>query len=156
MRSTELFSAVILVGLTTTFAQDSPYRIDPNTDFSKYKTYMWVHTDHQTNTVDPEMIAGLDTELSKKSLRKTDSGPADLSLCYHSNFRTEKFTRYTLQTESGHTFTIKSGEVALDAYESSTKKLILHHTAKINPKAKPQHVQKAVTDLLKDYPAKNK
>jgi hypothetical protein len=156
MGSFKAILTVVLLGITTTFAQDAPYRIDPNIDFSKYKTYAWSHTDHQVNTVDPEIVKALDTELSKKNLKKTDSGPGDLSLCYHSNFGTEKFRRYTNQSDNAHTFTIKTGEVAFDAYDSSTKELIWHRTVSINPKAEPQHITKAASKLLEKYPATNK
>ena len=139
-------------------AQDAPFRVDPNTDFSKYKTYKWVHSDHQTYTVDPQINAAIDAELEKKGLKKTDSDEADAFFCYHSNFGTEKMHKYHTEGEAEANpdmfLTVQNGEVAIDMYDSATKKLIWRNTAKINPKAKPEHITKAVSKLLTNYPPK--
>lgn len=150
--------AVLVVGAATLVAQEIPFRIDPSTDFSRFKTYKWVHTDHESYPVDPKIIEATDAELARKGLKKTDSDVADAFLCYHSYFGTEKFYRYHSEGEGSPTgpyvFTIQTGEVAIDMYDSSSKKLIWRNTADINPKAKPKHITKAVSKLLKNYPPK--
>jgi hypothetical protein len=154
-----LFVGLLVAGLTASVAQDEPFRIDPSTDFSKYKTYGWAHTmkgEHQTYPVDAQITEAVEAELAEKGLRKADPGATDLSICYHSNFGTEKFNRYNDPEFGGHWFTIKTGQVAIDMYESSTKKLVWRNTADINPKTEPKQITKAVSKLLENYPSKKK
>ena len=131
---------LLLVGLfllgVVAVAQDASFRIDPSTDFSKYRTYKWVHAlkgNHATYPVDPQVTEALDAELPQKGLKKTDSDAADLLICYHSNFGTEKFNRYNSEFEGT---------------------LVWRNTADINPKARPKDIAKAVSKLLKNYPPK--
>jgi len=144
----------------TAVAQDTPFRIDPSTDFSKFKTYRWdesKNTERVTNQVDAQVADALESELARKDLRKTDSDAANLLICYHSNFGTKEIKRYTMyQGENTYAWKIKTGEVAIDMFDASTKKLVWHNTGDINPKARPQDITKAVTKLLKDYPPKKK
>ena len=153
-----LFVGLLVAGVAATVTQDS-FRTDPSTDFSKFKTYAWdqsTNTDRVTNQADAQVTEALQAELEKKGLTKTDSDAANLLVCYHSNFGTEQMRRYTMneQGKKSYTFTIKTAQVAVDMIDSSTKKLIWHNTADLNPKAKPQHIAKAVSNLLKDYPPK--
>ena len=151
-----LFVGLLVAGVAA-IAQDS-FRIDPSTDFSKFKTYAWdqsKNTDRVTNQADAQVRDALQTELAKKGLTKTDSDAAHLLICYHSNFGTEQIRRYTIyEGEGSYAWTIKTAQVAVDIFDSSTKKLIWHNIADLNPKAKPQHIAKAVANLLKDYPPK--
>ena len=153
-----LFDLLVVMGVAAAIPQEVSFRLDPNIDFSKYKSYKWVHSDHDTNPVDPQITAAIDDELVKKGLKKTDSDDADAIFCNHSNFTTEKAYKYHMGVEAeadpNMFLTVQKGEVALDMYDSSTKKLIWRNTSKINPKAKPQHIAKAVSKLLKDYPPK--
>jgi len=154
-----LFVGLLLVGVTATVAQDSPFRLDPSIDFSKFKTYAWdqsPNSERATNQADAQVTEALEAELARKDLRKADSD-ANLLICYHSNFGTKEIKRYTMyQGESSYAWTVKTGEVAVDMFDASTKKLVWHNTADLNPKAKPQHITKAVSNLLKDYPPKKK
>lgn len=159
MHSFKLLSVgLFVISATLAVAQDVPFRIDPTTDFSKYRSYKWVHTDHATYPVDAQIMESLDAELAMKGLRRTDSGATDAFFCYHSNFGTEKVHTYHTEGEAAASpdtfFTVQFGEVAVDMYDSSTKKLIWRNTADINPKSKPKHIKKAVSKLLKNYPPK--
>ena len=155
-----LFVGLFVVGVTATVAQNSPFRIDPTIDFSKFKTYAWdqsKNTDRVANRADARVTEALQTELAKKDLRKTDSDAANLLICYHSNFGTEQIRRYTIkEEESSYEWTIKTAQVAVDMIDSSRNDLVWHNTADLNPKANPQHIAKAVSNLLKDYPPKKK
>ena len=151
-----LFAGLLAAGAVAT-AQDS-FRIDPSTDFSKFKTYAWdqsKNSDRVTNQAEAQVIDALQAELAKRGLTKTDSDAAHLLICYHSNFGTEQIRRYTItEGEGSYAWTIKTAQVAIDMIDSSTKKVIWHNTADLNPKAKPQHIAKAVSNLLRDYPPK--
>lgn len=150
----------LAVSLTATSHQNAPFRIDPSTDFSKFKTYAWdqsKNTDRVTNQADAQVRDALEAELARKGLTKTDSDAAQLLICYHSNFGTEQIRRYTIyEGEASYAWTMKTAQVAVDMIDSSTKKLIWHNTADLNPKAKPQHIEKAVSNLLRNYPPEKK
>jgi len=155
-----LFAGLLVVAVTATVAQESVFRVDPSTDFSKFKTYAWDHstnTERVTTQVDAQFAEAVESELAKKGLRRTDSDAANLLICYHSNFGTKQIKRYTMyQGESTYAWTIKSGELAIDMFDASTKKLVWRNTADIDPKAKAQQVAKATSNLLKNYPPKPK
>jgi hypothetical protein len=154
-----LYVGLILIGLTTVAAQDAPFRVDPNTDFSKFKTYKWdrsKNSEPATSTFDTQVSEAVDAELAKKNLKQSEDN-ADLLICYHSNFGTKQIKRYTMYGgESTYSWTIKTGEVGIDMIDSSTKGLVWHNTADINPKTRSADIQKTVSKLLKDYPPKNK
>ena len=159
-KSNSLFIGLLLVCVTATVAQDPPFRIDPSIDFSKFKTFAWdqsANTERVTNPADAQVTEALERELARKDLRKTDPDAANVLICYHSNFGTKNIKRYTIKEgESSYQWTIKTSQVAVDMFDPSTKKVIWHNTAELNPKAKQQHIAKAVSTLLKDYPPKNK
>lgn len=151
-----LFAGLLAAGAVVT-AQE-PFRIDPNTDFSKFKTYAWdqsKNSDRVANQADAQVIDALQAELAKKGLTKTNSDAASLLICYHSNFNTEPIRRYTIAEGGGsYEWTIKTAQVAVDMVDPSTQKLIWHNTADLNPKAKPRHIAKSVSNLLSNYPPK--
>jgi hypothetical protein len=159
-KSDFLFVGLLVVAVTATVAQNSAFRVDPTTDFSKFKTYAWDHstnTERMTTQFDAQFAEALESELAKKGLRKGDSDTANLLICYHSNFGTKQIKRYTMyQGEATYGWTIKTGELAIDMFDASTKKLVWRNTADIDPKAKPQQVAKAVSNLLQNYPPKAK
>ena len=99
----------------------------------------------------------MDTQLAKKNLKKSDSDTADLLICYHSNFGTKQIKRYTMyEGESTYSWTIKTGQVSIDMVDSSTKVPVWQNTGDINPKTRPADIQKTVSQLLKNYPPKNR
>ena len=159
-KSLPICVALFVFVVTATIAQEAPFRIDPSIDFSKFKTYAWdlsANSERTTTKVDADVAQALESELGKKDLRKTDSSAVDLLICYHSNFGTEQIRRYTItEGEGSYAWTIKTAQVAIDMIDSSTKKLIWHNTADLNPKAKPQHIEKAVSNLLRNYPPEKK
>jgi hypothetical protein len=159
-KSDFLFVGLLVVAVTATVAQNSAFRVDPSTDFSKFKTYAWdnsTNTERATTQVDAQFAEALESELANKGLRKVDSDAANLLICYHSNFGTKQMKRYTMyHGESTYAWTIKFGELAIDMFDASTEKLVWRNTADINPKAKQQDVAKAVSNLLKNYPPKPK
>jgi len=150
---------MLAVSLTATSHQNAPFRIDPRTDFSKFKTYAWgrsKNTDRVTNQADAQVRDALEAELARKGLTKTDSDAAQLLICYHSNFGTEQIRRHHIRRRSFIRVDYETAQVAVDMIDSSTKKLSWHNTADLNPKAKPQHIEKAVSNLLRNYPPKKK
>ena len=149
-----LFLELVVIGVMASAAQDPRFHIDRSTDFSKYKSYKWLETkgaDHVMNPVDAQIVKSLDSELARKGLGKSDSDAADLLVCYHSAVGTRTFSKYESEWES-YWFTIQRNQVAIDLYDSSTKKLVWRNAGDVSPEAKPQDIKKAVSKLLKDYP----
>jgi len=154
-----LFVGLLVLGVTTGSAQDTNFTFDRGTDFSKYRTYLWDNTPgpgHTTYPADAQIAEALDAELATKGLTKTDSNVSDLSICYHSAFGAEKFNKYKDPEWEGHWFTIQTGQVAIDMYDSSSKQLVWRNVASISPKARPKDIMTAVSMLLKNYPPKKK
>jgi len=164
------------------FAQDVRYNFDKNANFSAYKTYKWVQVKDSPQLdqlVDQQLKSGIDTELAKKGLTKTDADTADLFVAYQVTIGQEKqFSSYSSDfgygggwgggwyrggmggstMTTGTTSTIHIGEVALDMYDSAKKTLVWRGTATktLDAKAKPEKRQKNIAKgcekLLKNYP----
>ena len=142
-----LVVGLVVAGMTAVVAQDDTSNFYRGEGFSKYKTYRWDHTigpGHTNYPVDAQITEALDNELGKKGLRKTDSDTADLSICYHAAFGTEQFNKYSDPEWEGYWFTIRTGQIAIDMYESSSKELVWRNVVDINPKAQPNNI----TNLL--------
>ena len=184
MKKAVILALVLLTGIATTLgAQDVRYNFAQGEDFSKYKTYKWVDVkgaDHANELTEKQIMAAIDTELTKKGLQKTDSDTADLYIDIQTAVGTEKeFTSYNTgwgygpgwrggwygggsTTTYGSTSTIYVGQLGLDMYDSAKKELVWRGVASktLDPKAKPEKQQKnlakAVEKLLKNYPPKKK
>jgi len=165
------------------FAQDVRYNFDKDADFSRFKTYKWVHIG-DAQTVNPllvkQIMVTVDTQLASKGLQKTDSDPADLYVGYQAAVGREKqFTSYSNDwgygagwyrggwyggntTTYGQTTTIYNGQLALDMYDTKDHDLVWRGLVSkaLDPKAKPEkqekNLNKAVDKLLKNYPPKVK
>jgi hypothetical protein len=157
-----------LVGLLAVIAiytagQEVRYQIDRRTDFSKYKTYKWAETllaGHANQIIEEQITNAIEAELAQKGLRKTDSSTADLSIRYQAAIGVPtECTRADSGSEASGS-TNPGGRLALEMYDSTTKKLIWRGIAAkiIDPKAKidaqQAGISKAVQKLLKNYPPK--
>lgn len=164
------------------FSQDVRYNFDKEKDFSKFRTYKWVHIG-DGETLNPlvvkQVMAAVDAQLATKGLTKTESDPADLYIGYQAAIGQERqFTSYSNDwgygggwyrggwyggtTTYGETTTIHTGQLALDMYDTSDHSLAWRGLVSktLDPKAKPEkqekNLNKAVTKLLKNYPPKAK
>ena len=174
--------ALLLLGVTSTLAQDVRYDFDKTKDFSKYRTYKWVSikdADQVDQLTANQIMSAVDAELAKKGLTKTDSGDADLLIGYQTAIGTEKqFNSYSTgwgygpgwgsswygsgsmgsNMTYGSTSTVYTGQLDLSMYDSATKQLVWRGVASrtMDPKAKPdkkeKNINKAVAKLLKNYP----
>ncbi len=167
------------------FAQDVRYNFAAGTDFSKFKTYKWVQisgAQRVNQMAEQQLMTAIDSELVKKGLQKTEGDAADLFIGYQAAVGTEKqFSSYSTDwgygpgwgrgwygggmgssMTTGETSTIYVGQLGLDMYDASNKKLVWRGTASktLDTKAKPEKQQKnlgkAVAKLLKNYPPKPK
>lgn len=158
-------------------AQSVSYSFDKEADFSKCKTYKWVKVSNGQQldelTAD-QLTATLDVELAKRGLKKSSSNEADLYIGYQIASGKEKPSSNSnigLTYGAGQggdsaaataTTTVHSGQLILDMYNSTTKKLVwrgvISHSidADAKPDKKQRHMDKAVEKLLNGYPPKKK
>jgi Domain of unknown function (DUF4136) len=181
-----LTTALLLMGVSSAFAQDVRYDFDKDKDFSKYKTYKWVAikgAEMPDELTQKALTSAIDTQLAAKGLTKTDSDNADLYIGYQTALGQEKeFTSYntgwgygpgwgggwygyggmSTTTTYGSTSTVYIGQLDLSMYDPAAKQLVWRGTASktLDPKAKPEkkqkNINKAVEKLLKKYPPQAK
>ncbi len=168
---------------STAFAQDVRYNFDKEANFAAFKTYRWVSLKGgeapHNNLVDGQIKAAVDAELAKKGLTRSDSDTADLYIGYQTAVSTEKqYTSFDTGwgygpgwgggwyggggygggTTTGTTSTIYIGQLALDMYVPSEKKLVWRGSAtktidtRANPEKQQKNLTKAMTKLLKNFP----
>ena len=186
MKSSALSTiGLLLLGLSSVFAQDVRYNFDKEADFSKFKTYKWVALKDAAkldDMLDKQIKESLDAELAKKGLTKVDEDNADLYVGYQAAVGQEKqFTSYSdnwgygggwygggwyggggMSTTTGQTSTIYVGQLGVDMYDSAKHQLVWRGVASktIDPKAKPEkrekNLAKAAKKLFKNYPPPQK
>src|SRR4051812_20902084 len=89
----------------TVLAQDVRFNFDPNTDFSRYKTYGWAeHPD--SKQVDPALLRQLgqafDAELAQKGLQRVNGDNSDLVIVFQLATGQEKMlTTFTNEYGNG-------------------------------------------------------
>jgi len=184
MKSLRVFLPVMLFAVCG-LAQDVRFNFAAGEDFSKYKTYTWVKLkDAQeiNQLAEGQLKAAVNAELAKKGLQPTEADTADLYIGYQAGIGTEKqYTSFNSDwgygpgwgrgwygggmgssMTTGETSTIYIGQIGLDMYSPTDKKLVWRGRASktMDAKAKPEKQQKnrtkAVAKLLKNYPPKPK
>jgi Domain of unknown function (DUF4136) len=164
---------LLILGVSAVAAQDVNFNFDQDTDFSRFKTYKWVSIKNAQQVDDitaRQITASIDAELAKKGLSKTDADNADLYIAYQTAIGSEKqWNAYNTGWGYGPRWggggmatatseTIYTGQLVLDMYDSSNKRLVWRGTVakSIDTGAKPdkrqKNIQKAVEKLLKNYP----
>jgi len=178
MRAVRLILVITLLAIGA-WAQDVRYNFDSGADFSKYKSFKWVQikgVEPLNQIADGQLKSAVDEELAKKGVHRTEADTADLFVGYQVSLNQEKeITSYDSGWGYGPgwgggwygggggiststTSTISIGQLDLDMYDSSAKKLVWRGTASktLDPKAKPdkreKNLRKGVAKLLKNYP----
>src|SRR4051794_29943089 len=167
MTSRRIVLPLLLVA-TCCMAQDVRYNFAAGQDFSKYHVYKWVQlagSEKINQLAEQQLQAAVDSEMMKKGLTKTEADNADLLLAYQAAIGQEKqFTSYSndwgygpgwggryygggmggMTTTTGQTSTIYVGQVTLDMYDPTEKKLVWRGIASktLDPKAKPEKQKK--------------
>jgi hypothetical protein len=143
--------------------QEVRYQIDRHTDFSKYRTYRWAETllaGHANQIMEEQITNAIEAELTQKGLRKTDSSTADLSIRYQAAIGVPTGSTPPNSGSEASPSTNFGGRLALEMYDSTTKKLVWRGTVVkiIDPKAKLDiqqvNVSTAVQKLLSNCPPK--
>jgi len=172
---------VIALLATSALAQDVQYNFAGDTDFSKYKSFKWVQIkggEPLDQIADGQLMGAVNEELAKKGLHRTEAETADLFVAYQVSLSQEKeLTSFDPGWGYGSgwgravdwygggggiststTWTITVGQVDIDMYDPTAKKLVWRGTASktLDVKAKPEkrekNLRKGVAKLLKNYP----
>ena len=166
--SSALVAALLLAAAGTLAAQDVRYNFMPRTDFSKYRTYKWVNIGRARpdQIMDAEIKQSVDSQLASKGLTKTDSGTADLYICYQTAVNQETqwdawgSRAFGMGTGSWTSSTISVGTLVLDMYDPGTKQLVWTGSATktidtgSNHEKHMKKLDKAMAKLLRNYPPK--
>jgi hypothetical protein len=151
-------------------SQDIQLNFDKTADFSKFKIYKWITLESVSpidKLTDEQVKATLDAAFAQKGLRKVeDDNSPDVLVGYQSN---EGVARRFAQLPgygvgpgwsaiSGETSAIYEGQLAVDMYDPSNHNLVWRGVAsktldpKASPKKRQKSLNKAVTELMKNYP----
>lgn len=175
-----MVGCVVLFCCAYAMAQEVRYNYVPGTDFSKYKTYKWVHIQdakYPDQILDGQIKQAIDSQLSIKGLAKTDSDTADLYVAYQLAITQEtewnaygmgggggglRWRGMGMGSATATSSTINIGTLVLDFYDVAAQQQIWlgDATKTLNPSKDPQknqaNLQKAMAKLLKNYPPKVK
>src|SRR5215469_1212224 len=154
---------------TSVLSQDVQYNFDKTADFSKFKTYKWITLESESpidKLTDEQIKATLDAAFAQKGLGKVeDEGSADLFVGYQSNEGVERrfaqLSGYGVGpgwSATGETSAIHQGQLAVDMYDPANHHLVWKGVAsktldpKASPKKRQKNLNKAVAELMKNYP----
>ena len=173
MRSTRIFDglAVMFLIATLAFGEKVTTDYDRSTDFSQYKTFMWIKS---PETKDPLMkdrlIEAVNAKLTAKGLQLVTDN-ADLGLAVNVA-TTEKHTLNTFYNGFGgwgwgmggnSTTTVETyeeGTMVVDFFDTKTKAVVWRGTATSvvpkKPEKKEEKVEKALEKMFKDFPPNRK
>ena len=165
-----LLCTCLLLMASSVLSQDVQYNFDHTADFSKFKTYKWITLKSEEpidKLTDEQIKATLDAAFSQKGLKKIDSdGSADLLIGYQSNEGVERrfaqLAGYSVGSGwsaiTGDTSVIYQGQLAVDMYDPANHNLVWRGVAsktldpKASPKKRQKNLNKAVAELMKNYP----
>ena len=144
----------------------------PGVDFSGYHSYKWVSVkswQHTNPAVDAQIKRSIDSQLSRRGLRKTEDG-ADLAVDYQiAESEKQAWQTYEDWTATGlmdqrlpktRLVMLEEGTLVLDIYDARKKELVWSGSAKktISHKSgeedKKRAIDKAAEKLLTKYPPK--
>lgn len=151
------------------FAQDVKTDYDHTTDFSKYKTYMWIKEPKTTNPLMKQRIVdAINTQLQERGLRLVSSG-ADLGISantatheeqtlqsFYDGFPGWGWRRYWGPTTTVDTYEV--GTLVVDLFDTHSKQVKWWATASDTVSDKPEKntkkLNKAVEKMFEHFPPK--
>ncbi|HYR84213.1 MAG TPA: DUF4136 domain-containing protein [Terriglobia bacterium] len=164
--------ALILLVAGLAIAQKVTTDFDRNTDFSKYRTFMWIK--EPVEAKDPLMrqrlIEGVNAQLTAKGLQLVT---ADADLGVSANVATQEkrtlntfydgFGRWGWGMGGNATTTVDTYEVGtlvVDLFDTKTKQVVWRGTATDTvpdkPKKQEEKIEKALQKMFKDFPPDKK
>lgn len=164
-------AALFAISLTC-LAQSVDTNYLPGTDFSSYHTYRWVQVGDEAAPVDQildqQIKQAVDKQLQSKGMTKKDADPADLYVGYQVGVQHQQELnaygtpgwRFGGGMADVRTSTVNVGTLVLDVYDPAKKELVWRGSASetvnksTSAEKKQEHLDKAATKLLKDFPPK--
>jgi hypothetical protein len=161
--------ALMLAIGTTAFAQDVKTDYAKGTDFTQYKTFMWIKEPETTNPLTKQrVIDDVNAALTAKGL-KLVTGDADLCIAAHAATSQKRTLntfydgfgggwrwggRFGSATTTVDTYTV--GTLVVDIFDSKTKDAIWRGTSSKTLSGDPEknagNLNKAVAKMFKDFP----
>jgi len=136
----------------------------PGTDWSKFHTYSWGEgTPAQDPLVSQRIVAGIDTRLEAKGLKKVDSDP-DLVVIYHAATDQQKSLNWSNMggwgrfggMGSAQVDTVITGQLKVDIADYKAKQFLWRGTATDTVSGDPQKnakkIDKALTKMFQKFP----
>jgi hypothetical protein len=178
-RPLHVLALVLIVSLGAQGQKIHVNKYDPNTDFSKFKTFSWAPPGAVARPLLVAITVGsIEDQLTQKGLKKVASNP-DLILQVYGSIDQDStfYSNDPLYNATGGippfdpsfsgpalagtwgntTVTIHKGELVVDLIDASAKKLVWRGMAQQNLSTKPEklesQVQDAVVKMFKQYPA---
>jgi hypothetical protein len=171
-------STILVMALASpVFAQKVSVEYGHQVDFSKYATYEWGKNKGELPDAqeDSHIKDKLDRVLESKSLRKVDSGPADLVVTYQATTKTQQQEVDSYQDmgwgwgwgdmapgEGYSTSTlvnIHKGDLLVDIADPATKKIVFrgYSTGAFHsdPIKEDELLSKALNKMFKNFPPKS-
>ena len=161
--------ALAMMIANVTFAQDVKTDFSRSTDFSRYKTFMWIKEPKTTNPLMRQrVIDDVNAALAASGLQLVTSN-ADLSIAAHAATKDER-TLNTFYDGFGGGWrwgggfgsattmvnTYEVGTLVVDMFDSRTKEAIWRATSSKtlseNPQKNADSLNKAVAKMFKNFP----
>jgi hypothetical protein len=158
---------------TIAFAQNVTYDFDKAADFSKFKTYAWVHgTELKDELNHKRIVNAIDAQLASEGLAKVENAAtADVLVAYHASFDKDLqingfssgwggYRFGPSRTGSARVEEILIGTLAVDLVDAKTKTIVWRGMAtkevdvKASPEKREKNINKAAEKLFKNYPPK--
>ena len=170
MQQSRILSALVLLLLTVSlaFGQNVKFDYDHSTDFSKYKSFMWIREPETTK--DPFMkqriMDSVNMQLMAKGLQMVNSN-ADLAVAVNVATQEKKtlntfydgFGGFAWGMGGATTTTVETyeeGTMVVDLFDAKMKKIVWRGVATKEISAKPDKVtkeaEKAIEKLFKHFP----
>ncbi|HET6862417.1 MAG TPA: DUF4136 domain-containing protein [Pyrinomonadaceae bacterium] len=154
----------LLLLATNAFGQKVTTDSVPNTDWSKYHTYSWGEgTPAQDPITAQRIVAGIDSQLAAKGLKKVDADP-DLVVIYHTSTAQQKSLNWSSMggfgrfggMGSAQVDTVINGQLKVDIADYKAKQFLWRGTATDTVSDNPQKVaktlNKALTKMFQKFP----
>jgi uncharacterized protein DUF4136 len=175
MRMNTLVAALglVIAGAVTAEAQNVTYDYDKTADFSKIKTYAWVHGQELQDELNHKrVVTAIDAQLAAKGLTRVEAtGSPDVLVAYNAGFdRNLQIEGSSMdwggplyrgnRNGSARVAEIVTGTLVIGLLDPETKSVLWRGVAtrdidvKASPEKRDKNVNKAVAKLFDHYPPK--
>ena len=164
---------LVVASATTALAQNVTYDYDKTADFSKIKTYAWIHGQELQDELNHKrVVSAIDAQLAAKGLTRVEpNGIADVLVAYNAGFdRNLQIEGSSMdwggplyrgnRNGSARVAEIVTGTLVIGMIDPETKSIVWRGVAtrdvdmKASPEKRDKNVNKTVAKLFEHYPPK--